>query len=336
MADIKSMTDWKKLEELLAKQKKGKSFKIDPQAFIQHLKNRVKGQEAILEGAAEMIRLNFAKERRGKPICNLMFLGPTGTGKTELAKAICEYLYEDEKNLLRFDCSELSNPEVAKARLVGMPLGYVGAEQGGQLTRPIFSNPRRVILFDEIEKAHPIVFDLFLQLMGEGRLTEQSTGRTADYTQSIVIFTSNAQAEQISQIYSQTNDPIEALNAVKSTLADAQVFRPELLGRIDRISVFKPLEADTMAEIALQKTGKLAKEYGLNVEFVAPELIIQALVANEKISRFGVRELERILFDMFAHRMTAEAEKGTKDIRISVNKEGQIQVIGAQKLPKAA
>jgi ATP-dependent Clp protease ATP-binding subunit ClpB len=135
---------------------------------------------------------------------------------------------------LRFDCSELNGAH-SKDRLIGTPAGYVASEQGGQLTRPVLSNPRRLILFDEIEKAYPPVFDLFLQMMGEARLTEQGSGKTADFSQSVIILTSNADAEQIGKIQREVNDYHEMVNAVKSHLADAKIFRPEIIGRIDRV-----------------------------------------------------------------------------------------------------
>ena len=182
---------------------------------------------------------------------------------------------------------------------------------GGQLTRPMMAKARRLILFDEIEKAHPSVFDLFLQLLGEARLTEQGSGKTADFSQSIVILTSNAQCRQIGKIQEDVKDYYEMVNAVKSYLADAKVFRPEILGRIDRIYVFRPLEGIVIAEIVMLKIVRLAKEYGLTVEFVAPELIMQTLASSAKVKRFGVRELERVVFDMFAEKMAdARAQQG--------------------------
>ena len=328
MADLNEVTDWRRLKEMLA----GKAFRsaprIDQDALLTHLSSRVRGQERILQDLAKFIRLQTTKQEKDKPIASFLFLGPTGTGKTELAKALTEFLFTDEKAMVRFDCSELGGA-ASKTRLIGTPIGYVGSEQGGQLTRPVMMNPRRLILFDEIEKAYPPITDLFLQLMGEGRLTEQGSGNTVDYSQCIIILTSNAHAEQIAQIQAEARDYYEMVNAIKSYLAESKVFRPEILGRIDKVYVFQPLEGLVVAEIALLKLSKLASEYGLHIEFVAPELIVEALAANEKLTRFGIRELERIVFDTFAAQLIEAKDRGISQIELLRDEQGKVHVRSA-------
>lgn len=325
MSDLNRMTDWTKLEAMLKDSKaESKSHEIDEAKLLAHLQSRVKGQDEILKDVARLVRLSWMKDKRTRPVCNLLFLGPTGTGKTELAKALCEHLFEDEKNLLRFDCSEFSNAEMAKTRLTGSSVGYQGSEQGGQLTRPMFANPKRVVLFDEFEKAHPSVFDLLLQLMGEGRLTEQGSGKTADFTQSVAILTSNALADQVMKATAGLTDYGRILEAVKNFLAESGAFRPEILGRIDKVYLFQPLGGMQIAEVALLKLGKLGQEYGVPVRFVAPELLIQALEANVRVSRFGIRELERILFDRFASHFAEARAKKAKSVAFDVDDKGEI------------
>ncbi|MBI4349734.1 MAG: ATP-dependent Clp protease ATP-binding subunit [Elusimicrobia bacterium] len=325
MADLKKMTDWEKLGKMIEDSSlDDKSHDVDETKLLAHLNSRIRGQDAILKDVARLVRLSWKKKDRNRPICSLLLLGPTGTGKTELAKALTEHLYGNEKDMLRFDCSELANADMAKSRLTGSSVGYQGSESGGQLTRPMFANPRRLILFDEIEKADPLVFDLLLQLMGDGRLTEQSSGKTADFTQAIIVLTSNAIAEEVAKATAGMKDYHEILNAIKTLLAEQKIFRPEILGRIDKVYQFKPLAGMVIAEIATLKIAKLGKEYGLEVEFVAPELLIQALEANLKVSKFGIRELERILFDIFAPSLAELRDKKEKKVAFEVDPSGKI------------
>jgi ATP-dependent Clp protease ATP-binding subunit ClpA len=325
MDDLKKMTDWKKLEELMGKQQENSGRDIKEEDFVKHCQSKVKGQDSVIKDVCKLITLEWFKGERRRPVANLLFLGPTGTGKTELAKSIASFLYEDEKALLRFDCSEFTGSH-SKDRLIGSPPGYVGSQDGGQLTRPMMSQPRRVILFDEIEKSHSSVFDLFLQMMGEGRLTDQGSGTTADFTQSVIILTSNSLAEKMSGLKKQFTDNYELANALKGMLADSQVFRPEILGRIDRVAIFDPLQGAVMAEIALLKIAKLASDYGIDLRHVAAEAVMDVLMKNQKISRFGVRELERIIFDLFASPLADIKRSGAKIAKISVSADGKFQV----------
>jgi ATP-dependent Clp protease ATP-binding subunit ClpA len=189
------------------------------------------------------------------------------------------------------------------------------------------ASPRRLILFDEIEKAYPPVFDLFLQLMGEARLTEQGSGKAVDFSQTIIVLTSNAHAEQIGQIQRDVTDYHDMVNSIKTYLAESKVFRPEIVGRIDRVYVFQPLSGMVIAEVALLKISKLAEQYRLKVHFVAPELLLKALAANEKVSRFGIRELERILDEMLANQLLQAKDQGAREVALEANEAGEVVVV---------
>ena len=322
MQDIRSLTNWDSLIKKLEDKEKSLKKTFSENEIVTFLQRSVKGQDEVLAQVAKILRMNLAKNNTDKPIANLLFLGPTGTGKTELAKALSRFFFNSEDSLIRFDCSELADASMAKTRLVGSPLGYVGSESGGQLTRPMFSNKKRIILFDEIEKAHPLVFDLFLQLMGEGRLTEQGTGRTADFSESIIIMTSNSQAEKIVTIKNSTQDKYEQLNEIKSHLVDTNLFRPEIMGRVDKVCVFDALKPEFIAEISLLKLQKLARDYSLEVKFIDPEALIKVMDKNLKVAKFGIRELERILDDEFAEQFILAKEHDCRVVQIS--KEGKV------------
>ena len=204
------------------------------------LHKRVIGQDEAVEKVSEaIIRSRAGIADPNRPIVSFMFLGPTGVGKTELAKALAESLFDDEHNLIRIDMSEYME-KFSVSRLIGAPPGYVGYEEGGQLTEAVRRKPYLVVLFDEIEKAHPDVFNLLLQVLDDGRITD-SQGRTVDFKNTILILTSNLGSNYILDGIDEKTGEIkqEAKDEVDRLLK--QSFRPEFLNRLDEIIYYKPL-----------------------------------------------------------------------------------------------
>jgi ATP-dependent Clp protease ATP-binding subunit ClpB len=210
----------------------------------ERLRLRVVGQDPALSSVANAIR----RSRSGlsdphRPIGSFLFLGPTGVGKTELARALAEFLFDDERAMVRLDMSEYMEKH-SVARMIGAPPGYVGYEEGGQLTEQVRRRPYSVVLLDEIEKAHPDVFNVLLQILEDGRLTD-GKGRTVDFRNAVIIMTSNAGSTAIFELAEK--DPKEA--RVQAMAALRELFRPEFLNRIDDIVLFRPLGKDQIERI---------------------------------------------------------------------------------------
>ncbi|MDU5923499.1 MAG: AAA family ATPase, partial [Finegoldia magna] len=222
------------------------------------LHKRVVGQdEAVTAVTDAIIRARSGLKSLNRPIGSFIFLGPTGVGKTELAKALTENMFDDEKNLIRIDMSEYMEKH-AVSRLVGAPPGYVGYDEGGQLTEAVRRKPYSVILFDEIEKAHPDVFNILLQVLDDGRLTDNK-GRTVDFKNTIIIMTSNiGSMDLIEGIDDNGNISDESRNSVMDELKSR--FKPEFLNRIDDIVMFKPLTKDDIYKIIEKQVSLLQKQ----------------------------------------------------------------------------
>ncbi len=254
------------------------------------LGKRVIGQLQAIKAVSNAVRRNRAGiSEEGKPIGSFMFLGPTGVGKTELAKSLADFLFNDENQMIRIDMSEYMEKH-AVARLIGSPPGYVGYEEGGQLTEAVRRRPYTVILFDEIEKAHPEVFNVLLQLLDDGRLTD-SKGRTVDFKNTVIIMTSNLGSHVIAEF---SDKPDEQDKAVRKLLAEH--FRPEFLNRLDDIIIFQPLSQDEVAKIVtlqLNEVEQRLQNKNIKVEF--EQNLIDHLAKVGFDPTFGARPLKRLI-----------------------------------------
>ena len=255
----------------------------------ERLHTRVIGQDEAIEAVAAAVRRSRAGlQDAQRPIGSFIFLGPTGVGKTELARALAEFLFDDEQSMVRIDMSEYQERHTV-ARLIGAPPGYVGYDEGGQLTEAVRRRPYAVILFDEIEKAHPEVFNLFLQVLDDGRLTD-GQGRTVDFSNTVIIMTSNVGSQYIME----TDDTALIQEEVMSALR-AQ-FRPEFLNRVDDIILFHRLEKGQLraiADIQLTHVRALLAQRGITLELT--DSAMDALVEEGYDPIYGARPLKRAI-----------------------------------------
>ena len=258
------------------------------------LKERVVGQDEAVSAVSDAIRRARAGLAEGShPIGSFIFLGPTGVGKTELARTLADFLFDDERAMVRIDMSEYQERH-AVARLIGAPPGYVGHEEGGQLTEAVRRRPYSVILFDEIEKAHPDTFNILLQLLDDGRLTD-SRGRTVDFSNTVVIMTSNVGSEFFAAGQGKPNEELirEALR---------KTFKPEFLNRVDDIITFHSLgreHIDSIIDIQLERFSGLLEKSGLNINL--DKSLRGYLVENGYDPDYGARPLKRLINRMIGN-----------------------------------
>ena len=292
------------------------------------LHKRVVGQdEAVTAVTDAIIRARSGLKSLNRPIGSFIFLGPTGVGKTELAKALTENMFDDEKNLIRIDMSEYMEKH-AVSRLVGAPPGYVGYDEGGQLTEAVRRKPYSVILFDEIEKAHPDVFNILLQVLDDGRLTDNK-GRTVDFKNTIIIMTSNiGSMDLIEGIDDNGNISDESRNSVMDELKVR--FKPEFLNRIDDIVMFKPLTKDDIYKIIEKQVSLLQKQLEdrqitIEIDESAEDLIIDK--AYDVL--YGARPVKRFIESNVETKLGRELIKGTvtdKDTVVITNVDGELGI----------
>jgi ATP-dependent Clp protease ATP-binding subunit ClpB len=268
----------------------------------ERLHQRVIGQDQAVAAIANAVRRARAGlQDPNRPMGSFIFLGPTGVGKTELARSLANFLFDDESHMVRIDMSEYMEKH-AVARLIGAPPGYVGYEEGGQLTEAVRRRPYAVILFDEIEKAHPDVFNTLLQLLDDGRLTD-GQGRTVDFRNTVIIMTSNVGSNLPAEAW----DEPEVAGKPKAGLGDRSIsdammaelrrtFRPEFLNRVDDIVVFHRLtrnEIDSIVDIQLHRLRKLLSERDLEIELTPNALRFLGDEGYDPI--YGARPLKRAI-----------------------------------------
>ncbi|MBD5243212.1 MAG: ATP-dependent chaperone ClpB [Bacteroides sp.] len=294
----------------------------------EELHNRVVGQEDAIRAIADAVRRSRAglNDPR-RPIGSFIFLGTTGVGKTELAKALAEYLFDDENMMTRIDMSEYQEKH-AVSRLVGAPPGYVGYDEGGQLTEAVRRKPYSVVLFDEIEKAHPDVFNILLQVLDDGRLTDNK-GRLVNFKNTIIIMTSNMGSSVIRDNFAKMTDENreETIDKTKDEVLDMlkQTIRPEFLNRIDEIIMFTPLNQDEIEEIVglqIRSVQKMLAANGVVLE-VTPAAL-KYLGEEGYDPEFGARPVKRVIHRMVLNRLSKDilAQKVDKDRPIVIDMEG--------------
>jgi ATP-dependent Clp protease ATP-binding subunit ClpB len=297
-----------------------KMMQSDREKLLQledHLHERVVGQEEAITAVADAIRRSRAGlQDPRKPIGSFIFLGTTGVGKTELAKTLAAYLFDDETMMTRIDMSEYQEKHTV-SRLVGAPPGYVGYEEGGQLTEAVRRKPYSVVLLDEIEKAHPDVWNVLLQVLDDGRLTDNK-GRVVNFKNTIIIMTSNIGSHLIQDAYDQASpDQLDlaaarAKNDVMNLLK--QTIRPEFLNRVDEIIMFEPLnrkDIRKIIEIQLNGLKKIVSESDMDLEFTT--YAIDYLAEHGFDPQFGARPLKRLIQKEIVNQLSRKILAGDVD-----------------------
>lgn len=324
---LAKFTDKEKLLAALHKQD-GKTDNVDASLLQKHLEARVIGQERVVEQIAKGIARRAAQHRKNKPIYSVLLSGPTGTGKTEMAKAIAEYMFGSENSMFRVDCGNLQAHGISS--LVGSPKGYAGSEEWGSLTKTLRTTPKTLILFDEIEKAGKSpdtpLYKVLLSLLDEGRVTEQSCQANVSATQTIIIMTSNASQAELGEIAKRfEGDNEQLIRATKDCLQGH--FAPELLARIDLVTTLTPLSLEDKAKVCVLHLDAICKSYGLELANVDYRLLVKAVEKSKTLVNYGMRELIRWLENTVSDGLvTAKNENASKVEIVFDNDEALVQI----------
>ena len=297
------------------------------------LHDRVVGQDAAISAISDAVRRSRAGlQDPRRPIGSFIFLGTTGVGKTELAKALAEYLFNDDNMMTRIDMSEYQERH-SVSRLIGAPPGYVGYDEGGQLTEAVRRKPYSVVLLDEIEKAHPDVFNILLQVLDDGRLTDNK-GRTVDFRNTIIIMTSNIGSHIIMENFSKYSDNVPPAEVVEKTRDEVfelmkQTIRPEFLNRVDEIVMFTPLNRDDVRQIVVMQIAGINAMLAQNsITLTVTEKAVDWLAQRGFDPLFGARPIKRTLQKYVVNALSKEILAGKVDrnsvITIDAGKEGLV------------
>ncbi|MBO7314466.1 MAG: AAA family ATPase, partial [Alistipes sp.] len=298
----------------------------------EELHRRVVGQDTAIEAISDAVRRSRAGLSDGRrPIGSFIFLGTTGVGKTELAKALAEFLFNDDQMLTRIDMSEYQERH-SVSRLVGAPPGYVGYDEGGQLTEAVRRKPYSVVLLDEIEKAHPDVFNILLQVLDDGRLTDNK-GRTVDFRNTIVIMTSNLGSHLISERFAEAgNEPsAEVIERTKAEVVELmkQQLKPEFVNRIDEIVMFEPLsrrEVEKIVDIQLRAVASMLRNNDMELIYTAEARRYIANIGFDPL--YGARPIKRAIQREVVNELSKRILRGSVDrskpIRLDANDEGLV------------
>jgi ATP-dependent Clp protease ATP-binding subunit ClpB len=286
----------------------------------ERIEKRVIGQDEAIAAVSNAVRrARSGLQDPNRPIGSFIFMGPTGVGKTELAKALAEFLFDSEQAMVRIDMSEYME-KYAVSRLIGAPPGYVGYEEGGYLTEAVRRRPYAVVLFDEIEKAHPEVFNVFLQILDDGRMTD-GHGRTVDFKNVIVIMTSNVGSQWIQELAASQRDEMEK----RVTEALRAAFKPEFLNRIDDIIIFHNLTPEQIGDIVTIQIDKLDTRLAeQNIALVLSDGARKLIAEKGYDPVYGARPLKRVIQKYIENPLSMKILKGEipESIRISVEAQG--------------